>query len=79
MKFNVGDLIQVKPPVNEKELASYQKGIGYVKTKYRKPQNNYRSWIVIQWIDEPVEIVEYSIKDIEELFSYWNVYPIRKK
>lgn len=79
MNFNVGDLIQVKPPTNEEELATYQKGIGYVKTKYRKPRNNYRSWIVIQWIDEPVEIVEYSIKDIEELFSHWNVYPIRKK
>lgn len=79
LKLNVGDLIYVKEPKSEEEAANYQKGIGYIKSKFRKPITKWRTWIVIQWMDEPIETVEYSVKDIDELTSNWNIYPVRKK
>ena len=79
MKFNVGDLIHVKPPINDEERKYYVKGIGYIKTKFRKPVNKYVTWIIIQWMDEPIETLEYSVTELEALIPDWLIYPVKKK
>lgn len=76
IKMNVGDLVQVKPP--EVEGETYIKGIGYVKHKTRAT-GKYSTWIIIQWMDDPQEQLEYSKSEVEFLLTSWDHYPIIKK
>lgn len=74
IKLNIGDLVEVKPP-GPGEEPGYVKGIGYVKNKTRA-RGRYSTWITIQWIDDPQEVLEYTRGEIAILIDSWNVYPV---
>lgn len=74
IKLNIGDLVEVKPPAPGEERG-YVKGIGYVKNK-TSTRGRYSTWITIQWIDEPQEVLEYTRGEIAILIDSWNVYPV---